>query len=112
MSMFAGSVVAMGAPGQGSASLVQAMIPFVMIIGVIYFILIRPQQQQRKKVDEFLGALKVGDRIITTGGIYGQIVKINEQSIQLQIAPTTRIEVARAAIGGYQGQPQVAETTN
>ena len=112
MSMFAGSLFAMAAPGQGSASLVQAVIPFVLIAGVIYFIVLRPMQQQRRKVDEFLGALKVGDRVITTGGIYGSIVKINETSVSLQIAQNTRIEVARAAIGGYQGQSPVVESTN
>ena len=47
--------------------------------------------------------------MITTGGIYGQITKLNEQSVQLQIAEKIRIEVAKAAIGGYQGQPPVVE---
>ena len=55
-------------------------------------------------MQEFLSALKVGDRVITTGGIYGSITRTGEQSIQLQIANNVRIEVSRAAIVGYQGR--------
>jgi preprotein translocase subunit YajC len=60
-------------------------------------------------VQEFLDSLKVGDRVITTGGIYGQITRLGEQSVQLQIADKVRIEVSRAAIGGIQGQAPVVE---
>ena len=48
-----------------------------------------------------------GDNIVTTGGIYGQITRLNEKSVQLQIADKVRIEIARAAVGGYQGQDPV-----
>ena len=71
-----------------------------------------PQQDLRQMGDEFLSSLKVGDRVITTGGIYGQVTRLGETSVQLQIADKIRIEVARAAIGGYQGQAPVVETTN
>jgi preprotein translocase subunit YajC len=50
--------------------------------------------------------------VITTGGIYGQVTKLGDQSVQLQIADKLRIEVAKAAIGGYQGQPPVVEPAN
>jgi preprotein translocase subunit YajC len=53
--------------------------------------------------------LKVGDRIITTSGIYGQITKLSDASVQVQIADKVRVEVARAAIGGYQGQEPVVQ---
>jgi preprotein translocase subunit YajC len=61
---------------------------------------------------DFLSALKVGDKVITTGGLHGQIVKLNEKSVQLQVADKVRVEVARAAIGGYQGQEPVVEPSN
>ena len=51
--------------------------------------------------------LKVGDKVVTTGGIYGQVTRLGEQSVQVQIADKVRIEVAKAAIGGYQGQEPV-----
>jgi preprotein translocase subunit YajC len=60
-------------------------------------------------VQQFLENLKVGDRIITTGGIYGQVTKLGGDTVQLQIADKLRIEVAKSSIGGYQGQPPVVE---
>jgi preprotein translocase subunit YajC len=106
----AGSVVAMGAPPQGGSPLVQ-FIPFILVIAIFYFIIVLPSRRKQQKVQQFLDALKVGDRIITTGGLYGQITRLNDQSVQLQIADKVRIEVARAAIGGYQGQTPVVEGT-
>ena len=70
-----------------------------------------PRKRKQQKVQEFLDNLKVNDRVITTSGIYGQITRLGEQSVQLQIADKVRIEVARAAIGGYQGQAPVVEPT-
>jgi preprotein translocase subunit YajC len=94
--------------GQGANPLVQ-LIPFALVLAIFYFIILLPMKKRQKKVQEFLSALKVGDRVITSGGIYGSITKINEQSLQLQIAQNVRIEVARHAIVGYQGQPPVVD---
>jgi len=66
-------------------------------------------KRKQQKVQAFLDSLKVNDRVITTGGIYGQIMKVDDQKVQLQIAEKVRIEVAKTAIGGYQGQPPVVE---
>ena len=71
-----------------------------------------PMRRKQQKVQEFLDGLKVGDRVITTGGIYGQVTRLGEQSVQLQIADKIRIEVAKASIGGYQGQAPVVEPAN
>lgn len=106
MSLFSPFVLAMGAPPDGS-SIWPQLVTFAMVLGIFYFIVLMPMRRRQKKVEEFLGALKVNDRVITTGGIYGQITKINEKSVQLQVADKVRIEVARAAIGGYQGQEPV-----
>ena len=61
---------------------------------------------------EFQEALKVGDKIVTTGGIYGQITRVNDKSVQLQVADKVRIEIARASVGGYQGQEPVVPESN
>jgi preprotein translocase subunit YajC len=104
-----GFVLALSASsGQAASPLVQ-LIPFALVLAIFYFIILLPMKKRQKKVQEFLSALKVGDRVITTGGIYGSITKINEQSLQLQIAQNVRIEVARHAIVGYQGQPPVVD---
>jgi preprotein translocase subunit YajC len=82
-----------------------------MILAIFYFVILMPMRKRQKKVAEFQSALKVGDKVITTAGIYGQITKVNDNSVQIQIAEKVRIEVAKASIGGYQGQePVVPET--
>jgi preprotein translocase subunit YajC len=92
-------------------SLLSFAFPMVMIFAIFYFIVLVPNRRQQKKVQEFLDNLKENDRVITTSGIYGQITRLNGDKVQLQIADKVRIDVSRAAVGGYQGQPQVVETT-
>jgi preprotein translocase subunit YajC len=105
-----GSLIAMASPGQGAAGLIQ-FLPFAVILGIFYFLILLPMKRKQKKVQEFQDALKVGDKIVTTSGIYGQITKVNERSVQVQIADKVRIELARAAVAGYQGQdPVVTES--
>ena len=92
----------------GSSPLLQ-IVPFVLILGIFYFIILLPTKRKQQKVQEFLDNLKVNDRVILTSGIYGQVTRLGEQSVQVQIADKIRIDVARSAIGGYQGQPPVVE---
>jgi preprotein translocase subunit YajC len=108
MNMLEGPVFAMGTAADGGSPWLQ-LVPFVIVLGIFYFIILLPMKRKQQKVQQFLDALKVGDRVITTGGIYGQVTRLGEQSIQLQIAEKIRIEVAKAAIGGYQGQAPVVE---
>jgi preprotein translocase subunit YajC len=108
MMMSAGSVFAMSASPDGAGGFLQ-FLPILLVLGIFYFIIFLPMKRKQQKVQEFLGGLKVGDRVITTGGIYGQVTRLGEDSVQLQIADKIKIEVARAAIGGYQGQPPVVE---
>ena len=96
----------------GAGSPLLQIVPFVLILGIFYFIILLPTKRKQQKVKEFLDNLKVNDRVITTGGIYGHITKLGEQSVQIQIADKVRIDVARAAIGGYQGQPPVVDAPN
>lgn len=94
-------------PGQVSP-LIQ-LLPIAAVLAIFYFVILLPVRRQKKKVQEFLDALKVGDKVVTSGGIFGSIAKLSEQSVQLQIAPNVRVDVSRAAIVGYQGQAPVAE---
>jgi preprotein translocase subunit YajC len=73
-------LLAQAAPAAGSGSLMPIVVQFVLIIGIIYFIMIRPQQKQRKKHEELLGALKRGDEVVTAGGIVGEVIHIREMS--------------------------------
>ena len=95
----------------GASSPLLQIVPFVLILGIFYFIILLPTKRKQQKVKEFLDNLKVNDKIVMTSGIYGQITRLNGDKVQLQIADKVRIEIARAAIGGYQGQdPVVAES--
>jgi preprotein translocase subunit YajC len=105
----AAGVLAMAAPPDQAVSPWIQLIPFALVLGIFYFVILLPMKRRQKKVQEFLDGLKVGDRVVTTGGIFGSIAKISDQSIQLQIAPNVRVDVSRAAIVGYQGQAPVAD---
>jgi preprotein translocase subunit YajC len=98
----------MGTTPQGGSPWLQ-LVPFALVLAIFYFIILLPMKRKQQKVQAFLDSLKVGDRVITTGGIYGQVTRLSERSVQLQIADKVRIEVAKPAIGGYQGQPAVVE---
>ena len=105
-------VLAMGAPPDGGVSPLVQLIPFALILGIFYLVILLPMRRRQKKVQEFLDSLKVGDRVVTTGGLYGSITKLGDKSIQLQIADKVRVDVSRAAIVGFQGQdPVVPEGT-
>ena len=88
------------------------LFPFAMMLLIFYLLVLMPMRKRQKKVADFQSSLKEGDRVITTGGIYGQVTKIDDQAVQLQIADKVRIQVARAAIGGYQGQEPVVPRDN
>jgi len=104
-------VFALGASADGGSPWLQ-LVPFVLVLGIFYFIILLPMKRKQQKVQEFLDSLKVNDKVVTTGGIYGLITRLDDQKVQLQVADKVRIDVSRASIGGYQGQPQVVEPQN
>ena len=105
-------LLAMAPPADGNAPVWVQFLPFALILGIFYFVILMPMRRRQKKVSEFQDALKVGDKVITTSGLYGVITKVNDKSVQLQIADKVRIEVAKASVGGLQGQePVVPESS-
>jgi preprotein translocase subunit YajC len=84
----------------GGAGFGGFLIPLGLMFAIMYFMVIMPQQRQRKKTQEMLGALKAGDKVITSGGIYGTISGIDGDSAILKISsePQVKIRIARAAI--------------
>jgi len=101
-------VVAMGTPPAGAPSAWVQLLPFVLVLAIFYFVILLPMKKRQQKVRAFLAGLKVNDRVVTSGGIYGTVTRLSDQSVQIQIANNVRIEVARNAIVGYQGQEPVA----
>jgi len=106
--MLARTMFALGAPPEGGSLWLQ-FVPFALVIAIFYFIILLPARRKQQKVEAFLDGLKVGDRVITTGGVHGQVTKLTDQIVQLQVADKVRIDVARASVGGYQGQAPVVE---
>jgi preprotein translocase subunit YajC len=102
------TLLAMGAPSPGAPSPWVQLIPFVLVLAIFYFVILLPMKRRQQKVRDFLAALKVGDHIVTSGGVYGTITRLSDQSVQVQVADKVRIEIARSAIVGYQGQEPVA----
>lgn len=101
------SLLAMSAPADPNASPWLSLLPFVIILGIFYVMVLMPMKKRQQKVADFQNSLKLGDKVITTGGIYGTITRLGERHIQIQIAPQVRVDVARAAVGGLQGQDPV-----
>jgi len=76
------------------------LVGIMVMYGIWYFLVLRPQSQQRKKHQEILANLKTGDRVVTSGGIYGTVVGFRDNLVQLQIANQVKVDLARSAITG------------
>jgi preprotein translocase subunit YajC len=74
------------------------LIVLLAMFGFMWFLLIRPQRAQQRKHAEMLGALKPGDEVITSGGIYGEVVQLDEERVMLEIDDDVKVAVARRAI--------------
>jgi preprotein translocase subunit YajC len=94
------AIMLAASPGSGQALV--GLLPFLLIFVVFYFLLILPQQRQRRKTQEMLSNLKTGDRVVTTGGVYGTVAGFRDSVVQLQVTSQVRIDVARTAIAGLQ----------
>jgi preprotein translocase subunit YajC len=101
-------LVAMGTPPAGAPSAWVQLMPFVLVVGIFYFVILLPMKRRQQKVQAFLAGLKAGDHVVTSGGLFGTITRVSDASLQLQIAEKVRVEVSRNAVVGYQGQEPVA----
>jgi preprotein translocase subunit YajC len=91
------------AQSAGPAGLLASpIVMMVVVMGIFYFLLILPQQRRQKQVRGMLAGLKAGDKVITSGGIYGTIVGLEGDAVQLRVADQVRVKVARSAIAGLQ----------
>lgn len=85
---------------QGGLGALAQFLPIVLIIAVFYFLLIRPQQQRQRQLQETIANLKAGDRVVTTGGVIGIITTVRDTSFLIRSADKTILEIARSAIAG------------
>lgn len=89
---------------QGSPGGLALFLPLILIMVIFYFLMILPAQRRQKKVTEMLKNLKTGDKVITNGGIYGTIVGLEDDSVQLRIAEQVKVKVSRSAVAGLQAE--------
>jgi preprotein translocase subunit YajC len=94
------------APSGGSPVLGNPIFLIVPMVAIFYFLMIMPAQRRQKKIAAMLQELKNGDKVITNGGIYGTIVGLEGDTVQLRVAEQVKIRVARHAIGGLQVDPK------
>jgi len=86
------------ASGQGGGSQWMGLLPLVLLFVVFYFLLIRPQQKRAKQQKLFIENLKKGDKVITSGGLYGTITGITDDSVTIEIAEKVRVRVLKSAV--------------
>jgi preprotein translocase subunit YajC len=105
ISVLASANLALGVSAQAQPGGVALFLPLILIMVIFYFLMILPAQRRQKKVNEMLAALKTGDKVITNGGIYGTIVGLEGDTVQLRIAEQVKMKIARNAIAGMQAEP-------
>jgi len=90
------------APANGPGG-IASFLPLILIFVIFYFLLIRPQQKKVKEHQAFVAALKKGDKVVTNGGLHGEITGLTETVVTLEVADNVRIKISRAYIAGAQG---------
>ena len=85
--------------GAGGNAVLTQLVFFAAIFAIFYFLLIRPQQRQKRDRERMLGAIKKGDRVVTTSGMHGTVLTLNENTVVLRVADQVKLEFDRAALG-------------
>lgn len=86
----------------GSANLLGTVVPFILIIVIFYFFLIRPQNKKQKETEKMINALKKGDRVVTIGGIHGVVSSTKEKTVIVKVDDNAKIEFSRSAIASVE----------
>jgi len=76
------------------------LLPILLMFVIFYFLLIRPQQKTARKHQDFIKNLKIGDRVVTTGGLHGEVKGLTETTVTLEVAERVRVKVTRSAVSG------------
>ena len=87
------------APGGGAGSVVTQLVFFAAIFAIFYFLLIRPQQKQKREREDMLRAVKRGDRVVTSSGLHGTVASLDDQTVTVRVTEQVRLVFDRSAIG-------------
>lgn len=85
---------------QGGSSLLWTLLPFALIFGIFYFLVIMPQRRQQQELKTMIAGLKNGDEVVTNGGIIGKIIEVRETSFIIRSADKSNMEIGKAAVVG------------
>jgi len=88
-----------GGGGGGGSQLLPTLVMFGAMFAIFYFLMIRPQQKQRQDRDRMLAAVKRGDKVVTTSGMFGTVTNLTDKTVTLRVADQVKLEFERAAIG-------------
>jgi preprotein translocase subunit YajC len=87
-------------PGGGNGGGIMSVLPLMIgMFAIMYFLIIRPQQKQRRERENLLRAIKKGDRVVTSGGLYGTVVGLSEHTVTLKVADQVKLDFERGSIG-------------
>ena len=103
--MFLSLAEALAAAGGAQAPWWYTMGPILIMVLIFYFILIRPQVKQQKEHQSLINNIKKGDKVVTNGGIWGEVDTVDNQTVRLKVAEKTKLMVTRSAITGFQPKP-------
>lgn len=91
---------------QGGGSLIWTLLPFALIFGIFYFLVILPQRRQQQELKNLIAGLKNGDEIVTNGGIIGKIIEVRETSFIIRSADKSNMEIGKAAVVGKRAEEE------
>jgi preprotein translocase subunit YajC len=104
------SLVLLAQAGGQAPSLFVQLVPILLIFGIFYFLLLAPMRKRQKQHQVLLGALKRGDKVVTNGGLLGEIAAVEDRIVHLKLADNVKVRVVKTAIAGLEGDPTVEET--
>ena len=87
-----------GAAADQTGAMISSFLPFILIIPLFYFLILRPQSQRAKAQAAAINAVKKGDSVITAGGVVGKVVKVEDKFVEVEVAPTLKIKVVKATL--------------
>ena len=93
------------AEGSSTSPLIQ-FLPFIFVFAIFYFLLIAPMRKRQKATQAMIGALKKGDKVVTSGGLYGEVASVQEDVVVLKLADNLKVRVAKSAVSGLEGSSQ------
>ncbi len=89
--------------GGGFEQMITSLVPFILIIGIFYFLIIRPQQKKQKERQKLLDSIKKGDKVLTAGGIHGVVEGVEDNSLLIKVADNVKLKFERSAVTNIAG---------